>query len=75
MAPQGKRTEKTAEIALRLRSRGYHSISRWAESRGYRPGTVLNAVNFWWGTEKTPHGGIARMIMRDLQKTIGEGTA
>ena len=43
------------------------NLCAWAKKRRYKYTTVYNTVNRWAGrTDRTPHGGIAREIMKKI---------
>lgn len=43
------------------------NLCAWAKANDYNYKTVWNAVKKWAGrNDRTPHGGIARLIMKDL---------
>jgi hypothetical protein len=58
-------------IRGRLNLLGWKSINAWAQVHGYKSGSVLAAVRTWGlRTDRAPHGGISRAVMRDLRLTI-----
>ncbi len=47
------------------------NLCAWAKAHGYIYMTVFNTVNRWAGRDdRTPHGGLARLIMRDLAADV-----
>lgn len=53
---------------------GWTSFSAWATAHGYKRGSVSAAVRTWGQrTDRAPHGGISRAVMRDLRQTIAQG--
>lgn len=62
-------------IRGRLNLLGWRSFDAWAKAHGYKIGSVRAAVRTWGErTDRTPHGGISRAVMRDLRQTIAQGT-
>lgn len=58
----------------RLAQLGWFSMSAWAQAYGYPRGSVQAAVRTWGQrTDRIPHGGIARAVMRDLRTTLDQG--
>lgn len=63
-----------SNVRGRLILLGWFSMSAWAEAYGYPRGSVQAAVRTWGQrTDRTPHGGIARAVMRDLRITLEQG--
>lgn len=61
-------------VRVRLMQLGWKSLSAWAVAYGYDRASVQAAVKTWGQrTDKTPHGGIARAVMRDLRLTLAQG--
>jgi len=59
-------TPTQAQIAEALQSQGTN-LCAWAKVNKYKYTTVFNTVSRWAGRDdRTPHGGIARLIMVDL---------
>ena len=59
-------------IKAKLKERG-KSLRGWAIERGYHPRTVSTVTQRWeQRTDRNPHGGIARQIMADLRRELGE---
>jgi len=49
------------------------NLCAWAKANDYNYQTVWNTVMRWAGRDdRTPHGGIARLIMKDLEKYVDE---
>lgn len=47
------------------------NLCAWAKAHDYEYMTVRNSVKRWAGrTDRTPHGGLARLIMRDLAADV-----
>lgn len=47
------------------------NLCAWSKAHGYIYMTVFNTVNRWAGRDdRTPHGGLARLIMRDLAADV-----
>ena len=61
-------------IRGRLNMLGWESFSAWGEAHGYKPGSVRAAIHTWGQrSDRTPHGGISRAVMRDLRTTLAQG--
>ena len=59
-------------IRAKLKEKG-SNLKRWAEVRGYVPRTVQGVVRRWGHrTDRQPLGGLARKIMADLRRELGE---
>lgn len=53
---------------------GWTSFTAWAKAHGYKRGSVSAAIRTWGQrTDRAPHGGISRAVMRDLRQTIAQG--
>ena len=53
---------------------GWKSFDAWAQVHGYKSGSVRAAVRTWGlRTDRAPHGGISRAVMRDLRTTLTLG--
>lgn len=53
---------------------GWPSVAAWARAHGYLPVMADHTVRVWGNrTDRTPHGGISRALMRDLRETLGTG--
>jgi hypothetical protein len=49
------------------------NLCAWSVARGYKYTTVFNTVKRWAGrNDRAPHGGIARLIMRDLSAFVAK---
>ena len=64
----------TLTVRAKLALLGWRSLDAWARAHGYEesmPGYVVRT----WGnrTDKKPHGGISRSVMRDLRRTFSRG--
>lgn len=52
---------------------GWTSFTAWAKAHGYKRQAVSAAVIAWGQrTDRAPHGGISRAVMRDLRQTIAQ---
>lgn len=61
-------------IRGRLNMLGWESFSAWGEAHGYKPGSVRAAIRTWGQrSDRAPHGGISRAVMRDLRTTLAQG--
>ena len=61
-------------IRGRLNLLGWESFSAWGDAHGYKPGSVRAAIRTWGlRTDRAPHGGISRAVMRDLRATLAQG--
>lgn len=50
---------------------GYRSITDWAIKHGIKPVTARRVIYDWANrTDRDPHGGIAREVMRKLRETL-----
>jgi hypothetical protein len=67
--PIGEMTQVRGRLALA----GYRSLSEWAEAHDIKPVTARRVI-YDWGmrTDREPHGGIAREVMRKLRATLAE---
>ncbi len=53
---------------------GWASFDAWARAHGYKSGSVRAAVRTWGlRTDRAPHGGISRSVIRDLRTTLAMG--
>jgi lambda repressor-like predicted transcriptional regulator len=60
------------KIALALEKKGTN-LCAWSKANGYNYKSVWRVVSQWAGrTDRTPHGGIARLIMKDLEMYVNE---
>ena len=60
-------------IRGKLQLLGWTSFTAWATAHGYKRGSVSAAVRTWGQrTDRAPHGGISRAVMRDLRQTIAQ---
>ena len=63
----------TLDVYAKLVRVGYGSIKDWADKHGYKPVTVYRVIHVWGNrTDKEPHGGLAREIMRRLRETLAQ---
>lgn len=61
-------------VRARLMSLGWPSMAAWAKAHGYMHQSVCAAVRIWGlRSDRTPHGGISRAIVRDLRITMDDG--
>lgn len=61
-------------IRGKLHLLGWKSFNAWAKAHGYKRTAVSAAVRAWGQrTDRAPHGGISRAVMRDLRQTIAQG--
>lgn len=67
--PLGDATTVRGKLALA----GYRSITEWAKQHGIKPVTARRVIYDWSNrTDRDPHGGIAREVMRKLRTTLDE---
>lgn len=60
------------DIRAKLKAKG-SNLKRWAEARGYTPRTVQGVVRRWaHRTDRAPLGGLARQIMAELRRELGD---
>lgn len=65
--PLGDATAVRGKLALA----GYRSITEWAERHGIKPNTARRVIYDWaHRTDRDPHGGVAREVMKKLRETI-----
>ena len=58
------------QIASSLKTKGTN-LCAWSKANDYNYPTVHTVVKRWAGrNDRTPHGGIARKIMSDLDKYV-----
>jgi hypothetical protein len=70
LTPVGDRITVRGRLALL----GWPSIHSWARAHGYEGQMASYCVGVWGNrTDKHPHGGISRAVMRDLRATLAEG--
>lgn len=56
-----------------LAKAGYLSIKEWAIKHDIKPVTARRVIYDWANrTDRDPHGGIAREVMRKLRETLRE---
>jgi hypothetical protein len=52
---------------------GWPSVGAWCEAFGHPRSSMDKAVQTWGlRTDRAPHGGISRAVMRDLRMTISQ---
>lgn len=77
MEEVGKKIEALGtvrEVRIALMQLGWGGLTPWCLAHGYSRSAAQNALRAWGlRTDKTPHGGIARAVMRDLRATLTEG--
>ena len=58
-------------VKARLVLLGWPSMLAWAEAHGYERCTVSYTIKTWGRrTDKRPHGGISKNVLRDLRATL-----
>lgn len=65
---------ETLSSHLQLRAMLYQrnqSITDWALSRGYTPGTAQRVIHRWLKSQGVPRGALTRRILRDLSNDLG----
>lgn len=61
-------------IRARLMTLGWPSLVAWSKAYGYKQPTVVIVMKTWGlRTDRAPHGGISRAIVRDLRATMTKG--
>lgn len=61
-------------IRARLLTLGWPSLAEWSRKHGYKNPTVVIVMKTWGQrTDRMPHGGISRAIVRDLRATMTQG--
>lgn len=61
---------RQAQIVDALQMQGTN-LCAWAKDNNYKYTTVFNTVSRWAGRDdRTPHGGIARLIISDLEAFV-----
>lgn len=74
VAPKNEPIGDVLSIRGQLHLLGWTSFTAWAKAHGYKRGSVSAAVRTWGQrTDRAPHGGISRAVMRDLRQTIAQG--
>ncbi|MDD2883286.1 MAG: hypothetical protein PHQ58_22985 [Rhodoferax sp.] len=62
------------EVRARIMTLGWPSMAAWANAHGYQPATARLAMRTWGlRTDRVPHGGLARAVVRDLRATMEQG--
>jgi hypothetical protein len=61
-------------IRARLMALGWVSVAVWGAAFGHRSNTVFAVIRVW-GTrsDRAPHGGLSRLVVRDLRATLTQG--
>ncbi|MCX7258546.1 MAG: hypothetical protein NTZ64_18020 [Polaromonas sp.] len=73
VAPKNEPIGDALSIRGQLSMLGWRSFNAWAKAHGYKSRLVIHAVNAWGQrTDRAPHGGISRAVMRDLRQTIAQ---
>ena len=53
---------------------GWSGVDEWAKAHHYKAPTVCVTLRNWGArTDREPHGGLGRQIMRDLRTTLELG--
>jgi hypothetical protein len=53
---------------------GWPSVESWAKAHGYQRAMANYCIRTWGQrTDRQPHGGISRQLMRDLRETLATG--
>lgn len=66
----GDRTTVRGKLALL----GWHSLREWALAHGYDRQLAAYTIKTWGNrTDRKPHGGLTRQVMRDLRETLSTG--
>lgn len=74
-SPKGglEATGDNLAVRGRLALLGWPSLAAWADAMGYDPQMVRITIKQWGNrTDREPHGGIGRALMRDLRRTLAE---
>jgi hypothetical protein len=72
--PRPKQPTPAQGFGTELRRLGWRSVHHWAAANGHKKTTVTQTLNRWaHRTDKEPHGGTAKQIMRRLRRDIAEG--
>ncbi|PJC22717.1 MAG: hypothetical protein CO065_01105 [Comamonadaceae bacterium CG_4_9_14_0_8_um_filter_57_21] len=62
------------QVRARLMTLGWPSLSAWAKAHGHKPVTVNSAMKIWGQrSDRAPHGGLSRVVVRDLRATMDMG--
>lgn len=73
-APKNEPVGDVLSIRGRLHLLGWTSFNAWGKAHGYDRRSVSAAVRLWGlRTDRAPHGGITRGVMRDLRATLAQG--
>lgn len=60
------------QINLALAKHGTN-LCAWSRSNHYSYSTVRTAIKRWVGrSDRTPHGGVSRLVMKDLENYVNE---
>lgn len=58
----------------RLALLGWASVEAWARAHGYERKMAHYCIRTWGNrSDRQPHGGISRALMRDLRETLANG--
>lgn len=61
-------------VRARLMTLGWPSVTAWAKAFGHKPGIVSVAMRTWGQrSDRAPHGGLSRVVVRDLRATMTQG--
>lgn len=61
-------------IRARLLTLGWPSLAEWSRKHGYKNPTVVIVMKTWGlRTDRVPHGGTSKAIVRDLRATMTQG--
>lgn len=72
--PQAEVLGDVVTVRGRLALLGWKSIAAWAHAYGYERQMVSYTVRTWaQRTDRRPHGGLSRAVMRDLRETLSLG--
>lgn len=72
--PQAEVLGDVVTVRGRLALLGWKSITAWARAYGYERQMVSYTVRTWaQRTDRKPHGGLSRAVMRDLRETLSLG--
>ncbi len=61
-------------VRARLMTLGWPNLTVWAHAHGHKPVTVYSVVKIWGQrSDRAPHGGLSRVVVRDLRATMDHG--
>lgn len=62
------------QVRARLMTLGWPSLAAWAKAHGHKPVTALSVLKIWGHrSDRAPHGGLSRVVVRDLRATMDMG--